>query len=153
VEELPKHRAIWFCRPGHPLTKRRKVTHDDLRRYPLAFMTLPSRLFHSVGRWPPDEAPNGPTGTVDIGVHTASHHMIRDIVRKCDAISVAVPSQIRGDVAQGVLVELEVDGPPAFTNYGIIRLAHRTQSPAAKLFTRLLIEIERQLAGEAGTPQ
>jgi len=46
------------------------------------------------------------------------------------------------------LVELDVVGPAAFTNYGIIRLAHRTLSPAAELFVGLLLEAEREISEE-----
>jgi len=80
---------------------------------------------------------------------TPSLQMIRQVVRQSDAISLALPAQLRDEMARGVFVELVVDGPPAFTNYGIIRLAHRTLSPAAELFVGLLREVEREVFEES----
>lgn len=149
VDALPQHRCRWFCRPGHPLTTRARITTDDLRRFPFAAPTVPARLADVIGRWPADDslAEAGEIRTTEL--HTSSLKMIRQVVRQSDAVSLALPAQLRSDVARGLFVELDVDGPAAYTNYGIIRLAHRTLSPAAELFVGLLLEAEREISEES----
>ena len=148
VDELPKHRCRWFCRAGHPLTTRARITTGDLRGFPFASPTVPARLAPVVGRWPSDDSLAEAGEITCTELHTSSLKMIRQVVRQSDAISLALPAQLRSDVASGLFVELEVDGPAAYTNYGIIRLAHRTLSPAAELFVGLLVEAEREIAEE-----
>ncbi len=151
VDELPRHRCRWFCRPGHPLTKQTRITTDDLRGFPFASPTIPARLAHVIGRWPSDDS-LAETGEITaIEMHTPSVQMIRQVVRQSDAVGLALPAQLRSDVARGDFVELDVDGPAAYTNYGIIRLAHRTLSPAAELFVGLLLEVERDMSEEPAT--
>jgi DNA-binding transcriptional LysR family regulator len=149
VDELPQHRCLWYCRPGHPLTKQARITTDDLRRFPLACPTIPARLENAVGRSPSDDTPEQTGEITSIEMLTPSLQMIRQVVRQSDAVSLALPAQLRDEMARGVFVELVVDGPPAFTNYGIIRLAHRTLSPAAELFVGLLREVEREVFEES----
>jgi DNA-binding transcriptional LysR family regulator len=67
------------------------------------------------------------------------------VVLESDAVSVALPRQIEADLALGRLVLLPLDLPWLTTAYGIIRLAHRTPSPAAVEFLELLREVEGAL--------
>jgi DNA-binding transcriptional LysR family regulator len=149
VEELPQHRCLWFCRRGHPLTKQARITTDDLRRFPLASPTIPARLANAVGRWPSSDVPDESGEVTSTEMQTSGLQMIRQVVRQTDAIGLGLSAQLRDDMARGIFVEFEVDGPPAFTNYGIISLGERTLSPAAELFIGLLREVEREISEES----
>jgi DNA-binding transcriptional LysR family regulator len=148
VDELPQHRFVWFCRPSHPLTKQARITTEDVRRFPLASPTIPARLAGAVGRRSSNDSLDEAGEITSTQMQTSGLQMIRHVVLQSDAISLALPALLRGDFARGIFVELEVDGPPAYSNYGIIRLASRTLSPAADLFVGLLREAEREISEE-----
>lgn len=142
VEQLPRHQAFYFCRPGHPLLEQASLTVDDVQQYPLVATSIPARLVKSTGRRNPDEDSNGMDGAPVTEVRTTSAHMIRQIVQHCDAVGLALPQQIEQEVTLGRLVRLPLQVPALATAYGIIRLAHRTLSPAAELLVGLLREVE-----------
>jgi len=149
VEELPAHQAYYFCRAGHPLTELPGVTVDDVHRFPLVATSLPSRVIAPLGRSRSDasldELDETPTGEA----RTSTFHMVLQIVQHSDAVSAGLPSQIAQDVALGRLVQLPIEVPGLQTGYGIIRLAHRTLSPAAELFVDVLREVEREVSVES----
>jgi DNA-binding transcriptional LysR family regulator len=146
VDELEKHRGSYFCRAGHPLTKLSKITTEDALRYPLVATSLPTRLAKALGRSRADASLDESEADSASEVRTSSYDVIRTIVWSSDAVSIALPAQIERDVALGTLVALRVDGAEIISDYGIIRLAHRSLSPAAEQFVNLLKEVERGLA-------
>jgi DNA-binding transcriptional LysR family regulator len=75
--------------------------------------------------------------------------LAKRIVLDSDAISAAIPLQIREELVAGKLVALPLDAPTLRTDYGIIRLTRRTLSPAAVAFVAVLREVEAEIA--AGT--
>jgi DNA-binding transcriptional LysR family regulator len=147
IEQLPPHQAFYFCRSGHALASQAKLTIDDIRRYPLVTTSIPARLFQPLGRRNPDDGGNGLDGPATTEIRTTSALMIRQVVRESDAVGVALPSQIGQEVALGRLVQLPLVMPGLVTGYGIIRLAHRTLSPAASVFVGLLREVEAEIEG------
>ncbi len=145
VEQLPPHQAYYFCRPGHPLTKQADLEIDDIRRYPLVATSLPARMIRWTGRTSPDHGDDSLNGPASSEVRTTSVLMIRQIVQQCDAVGLALEGQIEQEVALGRLVSLPLRVPELKSGYGIIRLAHRTLSPAAEVFVGLLREAEAEI--------
>jgi DNA-binding transcriptional LysR family regulator len=145
VEELPAHQVHYFCRSGHPLTALPEVAPDDVRAYPLVATSLPSRVIAALGRSRSDASLDKLDETPTVEARTSTFHMVLQIVQHSDAVSAGLPSQIEQDVALGRLVRLPLEVPGLQTGYGIIRLAHRTLSPAADLFVEQLREVEREL--------
>ena len=145
VEPLPMRQGMFFCRSGHPLATCSNPTLADVRRHPLVATSLPARLAQLTGSKNPEmtsslyEAMSVPEIRVD------SFDLVRRIVMESDAVGIAVLHQIRSEVGLGQLVALPLELPWIKTNYGIIRLANRTPSPAALTFLDVLREVESEI--------
>jgi DNA-binding transcriptional LysR family regulator len=142
VENLPRHRGVFFFRAGHPLASRHDVTLEDIREFPLVANALPTRLMPLMkGRTPAGRLePFEPEIKPEMRVETL--HLARLIAIESDAVGVALASQIARDVASGLLASVDLRLPWMTTNYGIIQLAGRTPPPAAKVFLDILREVE-----------
>jgi DNA-binding transcriptional LysR family regulator len=145
VEPLPRHQGVFYCRAGHALASRAELSLDDLTPFPLVMTSLPPRLFTHLGRQLSPLRSDLPDGVAAAEIRAETVVLARQVVLASDALSVALPLQIAADVAAGRLVQLPLELPWLNTAYGIIRLAHRTPSPAAVEFLGLLREVEGTL--------
>lgn len=142
VEPLPSHQLRLFCRKGHPLAGRATLTLEELRRFPLVGTALPPQLAGLAAQDRKGMRANLPAGITAPEIRVDTFPLARRIVLESDAAGGAVPSQIADSLARGELVTLPLELPWLKTNYGIIRLANRTPSPAATAFMEILREIE-----------
>jgi DNA-binding transcriptional LysR family regulator len=145
VEPLPQHQVYLFCRAGHPLAGRASLTMADVRRYPLVASALPPRLDSLAARDRRGLRSNLPEGATAPEIRVDTFALALPVVLQSDAIGGAAPSQIRGEIANGEAFLLPLELPWLKTNYGIIRLANRTPSPAAEAFMQCLREVEAGL--------
>jgi DNA-binding transcriptional LysR family regulator len=142
VDPLPQHQGYLFCRAGHPLAGQASLTMADVRRYPLVASALPPRLDSLAARDRRGLRSTLPEGATAPEIRVDTFALALHVVLDSDAIGGAVPSQIRGEIANGEVVMLPLELPWLTTNYGIIRLANRTPSPAAMAFMEILREVE-----------
>lgn len=142
VESLPRHKLGFFCRSGHPLAGRAALTLEELRQYPLVGTALPPQLAALAAKDRKGMRSNLPAGVTAPEIRVDTFALARRIVMQSDAVGGAVPSQIQDSVARGELATLPLDLPWLETAYGILRLANRTPSPAAKAFMEILREVE-----------
>ena len=134
VEALPPHRGGFFCRPGHPLTRKSRLTLDDLRAYPCSSPILPDRF---------------PLAASAIRADT--FQLAKSVVLESDAVGLAMPTTIERELLDGTLVDLPFEAPWLVTNYGFIRLADRTPSPAALAMIETVREVEDEIRARAAT--
>jgi LysR family transcriptional regulator of gallate degradation len=128
------------------LSGRKELSLDDVRQYPFAFPSLPSRVsLPLIGK---NGAPGLelPAGAAAPQIRAETAFLARCIVMESDALSAAVPCQIASEIASGRLVALPLALPWLETNYGIIRRADRTASPAAVAFMQILRDVEAAIA-------
>jgi DNA-binding transcriptional LysR family regulator len=142
VEPLPQHQVYLFCRAGHPLAGQASLTMADVHRYPLVASALPPRLDSLAARDRRGLRSNLPEGATAPEIRVDTFALALPVVLQSDAIGGAAPSQIRDEIANGEVVVLPLELPWLKTNYGIIRLANRTPSPAAEAFMQCLREVE-----------
>lgn len=129
------------CRTGHPLTGLKRITLEDLFRYPWAGVRIPNAAQASL---PQD---NMPYGTVDPvtgrgfpRLRVSTFTGIQQAVLQSDAISAAPAVLIaRG---KGSFAALPVELPWLRLNYGFIWRRERSLSPAATELKRIVREIE-----------
>lgn len=141
AEPLVKHKAVMFCRSGHPIFEKRTVAKVDLEDYPLvmtevparAVTHLPGKIFHEAGS---DKA--FPSVVVE------NLNLSRQIIRESDAIGVAVPLQIENELERDIFSIIPYDMTQLFTNYGFMYLRERALSPAATQFMEFVQEIENE---------
>ena len=147
VEALPQHRAVFYCRSGHPLSAREDVTLQDIVRFPIAMTIVPKRLLDLIGKVDTTLRADIPEGAATTEIRVETPYLARSIVMESDVLGLAFPRQIEHEVALGRLVELRLKvTPPWLTSYyGIIRLARRTPSPAANQFLEVLREVEAEI--------
>jgi len=146
VEPLPRHRAVLFCRAGHPLLDRRQdLSVDDLEAFPFTTTSLPPRLETAL-------ANNRPRRSSSVRHRADTFELIRRLVLDTDAISPAIPSQIAADLAAGRVAVLPIEVPGLHSAYGIIRLARRTPSPATIAFIEELRQVEAEISASEVPP-
>jgi DNA-binding transcriptional LysR family regulator len=141
VQPCEKHRAVLICRNSHPVLHAEALTLQDIRNFPLVSTVLPGRM-----RMLPARRESGPHGD-DLVVPTVrvdTMGLVMDIVAASDAIGIAMPVHVLPSVQRGDLAVLALDLPFLKSNYGIIRLAGRTPSPAAEAFTRIALRCDSE---------
>jgi DNA-binding transcriptional LysR family regulator len=146
IEPLPVHAGFLYVRAGHPLAGRSDLTIADLARYPVATTVMPRRVLDLIGKVDTLIRPDLPDGAGTLELRVETPHIARLIAMESDVVGIAVGHQIDEDLAAGRLVRLPLQLPWLGTSYGIIRLAHRTSSPAAKTFREILREVEDGIA-------
>jgi DNA-binding transcriptional LysR family regulator len=129
VEPLPQHPGFFFCRRGHALTGRGRLTLDEIRGFPCASPMLPERFPLAVS-----------------SIRADTFQLAKRVVLESDAVGLAVHTMIEAELRDGLLAALDVDAPWLLTRYGFVSLANRTASPAALAFMEEVRAIESEIA-------
>jgi len=143
IEPLGQHEAVFFCRKGHPLLGRSKVSKADLDRYPLAAVNLPPRVLKL---FPGMTRVSKSTGDLAPSVEIDNLAMARTIIEKSDAFGTATLLQIEPWLKSGSIEVLPYRRKWLKLSYGFIYLRHHRLSPAAIKFMELSRSIEARLA-------
>ncbi len=149
IEALPTHPGFLYVRAGHPLAGRADLAIADLAPYPVATTVMPRRVLDLIGKVDTLIRPDLPDGAGTLELRVETPHIARLIVMDSDVVGIAVGHLIDEDLAAGRMVKLQLQLPWLSTSYGIMRLAHRTASPAASAFQAILREVETGIAGSA----
>jgi len=142
IEPLGQHEAVFFCRKGHPLLGRSKVSKADLDRYPLAAVNLPPRV---VKLFPGITKVSKATGDLAPSVEIDNLAMARSIIETSDAFGTATLLQIEPWLKSGSIKVLPYRRKWLKLSYGFIYLRHHQLSPAAIKFMDLSRSIETRL--------
>jgi len=151
VERIGAHTGSFYCRSGHPLLARPRLTFDNVTAFPLAMSPLPGRVARAferseaAGRLDPTSGLFMPALTLD------EVALMKRAVRETDAISWAPGVLFAQEVRDGTLVPLPLRADWARLDYGIIRRADRPVTPALDAFLAGLRAVERRLAVPASS--
>lgn len=145
IEPLPRHRAVLFVRKGHPLTRRRGMTLDDVAEFPLVATALPRRLAQLVRKRASPRGQSAPANVSIPDLRVDTFGLATQIVEFGDAVGVGLRTQLRGALRAGRIAILPLDLPWLTTNYGIIRQAGRTPSPLVVEFMHILRKVENEI--------
>ena len=146
VESLPVHPAVFYCRAGHPLTKRPGPTIEEVLEYPFVGVRVPARVFASVTLDTQLVSIDPATGDVIPQVAVTSVAAARAIVRRTDGVGITAADQVAEDVRRGTLAILDLQMSDLRSGYGVTWLRSTGLSPAAQAFVAMLKEIEAELA-------
>lgn len=131
VRELPREPIVWFCRPGHPLARRRRrIRQADFLAYPVAGPSLPpwaEAWFHEAGATP-------------LTIQGDHYPMLKQIVLDSDCVSGAPRSVVAHDLECGRLAALDLQAPVLHSHAGIVRRKNRTLPPAAEALIAELLD-------------
>ena len=142
-ESVGRHDLVFFCRKGHPLTKKKTLTDADIEQYPMANVTFHSRV--------PEPFPgkflyNKDLSYVNHGVHVEDLAFARSLVAESDALSIAAPVQLRHWLESGEITVLPYRTPGLTAAYSFIYLRDRLLSPAAVAFMQQARRVEEENA-------
>ncbi|MCJ1888389.1 LysR family transcriptional regulator [Pseudomonas sp. LA21] len=132
---LRKHRAVLFCRPGHPLIDTQPSV-ERLLDYPLAGPRLPrdaqEGLVRNLGREQP------------LSVQCDDVLLLKELVKGSDVLCLATWDVVAEDLEAGRLAVLPWpnagDASGRGSAYALVRHASRSLSPAASQFVTMLLE-------------
>ncbi len=148
VEMLRPSRLSFFCRAGHTLTRKDRLTVDDLLDYPWVGPSIPGRVLAAL---PKAEKSFGVIDEVERRFHprilVETFSSAKQIILAGEGIGAAIPSQIERELTEGVCALVPVEAPWLRLNYGFIVRRGRTPSPAAKAFMDIVREIESKIPG------
>lgn len=132
TEPIAQRQLFFFCRPGHPLADRRKVTIDQVAEYPWVSTRAPQRIrsflpsdLRASGWIDPANGDFVPAILVD-DIHSAWL-----AVTESDGIGAAPREILQEALQRHEVCELPITLPWLRLNYGLIYLRNRTLSPAA----------------------
>jgi DNA-binding transcriptional LysR family regulator len=119
-----------FCRPGHPLAQRQKISNADLLLFPFASGGIEGNL-ESMHRAMLDIDANTP---LNMQLECDNLFVLQRVIANTDALLIASQSAMSELVAAGALVELPIQPGANAQQLGaviIVTLKGRTLSPAA----------------------
>jgi DNA-binding transcriptional LysR family regulator len=149
IRAIPPQEGIWFCRPTHPLARRRSVTLREFFNYPIVLPMLPAWLDAWFARHHPKGGKAGPFRPALVCSHFST---LKAVVRHSDAISGAIPAALAQDLRDRRFVALALSAPKVRAKAGIVWMRGRSLPPAA---LALISEVERlaeETSHDAPTP-
>jgi DNA-binding transcriptional LysR family regulator len=127
VEPLPAIPAGFYCRKGHPLARKKRVTISELREFPIACSPLSDFVSQTMVRQLGPEAHPERLFTISCDSYAA----LCAAMSNSDLVISSVSSLFTDALASRSVVELEIMPHIEIAGvYAIVRLAGRTHSPA-----------------------
>lgn len=148
VEPIAHHRAVFFCRPDHPLLKRHGSAPplDSIMACPLVGPSVPARATEAFQSADGNAASDNRNRIFSPDIVSGDFSMAKQVVLASDAVSFAPLTLIGEDIESGQFVPLFVDKPWMRYGYGFIRERGRTLAPSALAFMQNIREIEAEAA-------
>lgn len=145
TESLPSHRAVFFCRAGHPLCKERAPGIERVFSFPFVCTSLPPRVARTFYQLARSGAIDAETGDYVPPLKVDNVALAKSIAMSSEAIGMAPRVLIEPEIAAARLVVLGVDAPWLHTNYGFAWLRGRSLTPAAHEFVAQVRAVEAEL--------
>lgn len=147
AEPVSCNRAIFCCRPDHPLLGSSSLSLEAVLDYPWVCTRLPQRVAECLGTkarragWR-DES----TGEFVPAVETDVVDQLAPLVARSDGLGLCLLSMIERELEEGLLRPLPFHPKWAHLNYGFVRLRRRTLSPTTLKYMELVQRIEAEIA-------
>jgi DNA-binding transcriptional LysR family regulator len=143
TELVGKHRGRFFCRPGHPILGKSRISLPDLLEFPWATTRIPPRLAAAFPR------PIGSAGHIDAfngdfvpAIEVDVPMQLARLTNGGDVIAVGAFAMVEEDLNAGTLAVIPTPRINIHSSYGFIRLKQRALSPAAEAFMQALRDEE-----------
>ncbi|MEJ8852342.1 LysR family transcriptional regulator [Variovorax rhizosphaerae] len=134
VEQLAPQEGGFLVRHGHPLADRQEIVVEELASYPVAGVgstaAFGRRLVDALG---PRAHPS-----LLITHFCDSYQVLRDLALRTDAVILSLYSILQEEIEAGLIapVIMRLHAPMPVGYYAMVRLAHRSTSPALELVQR-----------------
>jgi DNA-binding transcriptional LysR family regulator len=143
VTPLPHRVLAFFCRAGHPLTRIKNPTINDIGQYPMASTKMPLRAAEEFGgtRTLGKLSPNGMYFEPQISCQTFD--VCLRIIKQTDNIGIAPLAHLTRIKKSEGFVVIPFSSPGLRTNYGIMHLRDRSMTPSATAFVEQALAMEK----------
>jgi len=145
VTDLASEDLVWYCRPGHPLLKKKKVALSDLAAFPFICPTLTQPLHEWLLKVFKGSPPVKLDGTLDPHLQCNDFGIIKKTVANSDGVGFFLRSGLSEEIRSGNLRELRIKTDVSLSAVGIVSLGNRTLPLAAERFISILKEEHLQL--------
>jgi DNA-binding transcriptional LysR family regulator len=149
TERIGQHKGYFFCRPEHPILKRKRITLKHLLELPWVASRLPSRIAENF----PDSL--GAAGTIDLvsgdfvpAIEVDVPMKFHEFLARSDVLVLATLNIMERALRAGKAVVVPTRALPMRTNYGFIYVRDRTLPPAVLAFMQVVREVEAEIARE-----
>lgn len=139
---IGQHQLYFFARPDHPLLKDTPPSFDDIVRFPIIGTPVPERVAGHFNRRQATTYRASPSSVLRPSVEVDDLMDALAVVGQSDVLIVAPLTLAEERLDQGRLAVLPLVAPWFKLSYGIIRIRHRSLSPAATAFVDLLLAEE-----------
>ncbi len=137
TELVGQHRARYFCRPGHPILRHRRIGLAELLGFPWATTRIPQRVSAAfprsagaAGHIDPFNGDFVPAVEIDVPICFA------ELIAGSDVIAVGTLTLVEKDIETGALVVVPTPEVKFRSGYGFILNRNRSVSPAAESLMR-----------------
>ena len=146
TEPVSRNRAVFFCRPDHPLLAAPIHSVEALLAYPWVGTRLPERVASVLGTEPCRAGQTDPVTqefvpTVEVDLVD----QIGPLVTCSDGLGIGLLSMIEREIEEGLLRPLSFQPEWFRTNYGFVHLKRRTLSPTTVKYMELVRAIEHEI--------
>jgi DNA-binding transcriptional LysR family regulator len=139
IRPLAPEEVVFFCRAGHPLAGRARVTPVDFFSFPHVATDLPPWIMEWLGRIrPPGSDHPGITLT------SSQHAVLKRVVETSDALSGAPLRVVEPELTSGRLALVRLAAKPIYNQASVVHLRDRGLSPLAE---RLIAELAAAASG------
>ncbi|MGB6221343.1 LysR substrate-binding domain-containing protein [Haloferula sp.] len=132
---LGEREIHYFCRSGHPLAKKKRVTPEELFSYPAVGPAMPPEIRAWLREHHPEHVAEDA-----LSLRSNHYALLKNIVKGTDAISGAEIEVIDEEVERGELVTLKTTVRPMIADAIILKLKRRQLTPAAMELIGMLKE-------------
>ena len=146
TELIAQHRAHIFCRPGHPVLKRGRVSLLPLLDFPWVATRLPARIARGL------PASLGASGMIDPingdfvpAIEIDVPMQISEFLAESNAIAFASLSMMEVDLKARRVVVVPTKGLNFQAGYGFIYLKNRSLAPATLAYMQEVRAVESEL--------
>ena len=140
VTPLQQYPGVIFCRPDHPLLREKPLELNASLDYPLAGTTLPAAINQAMQRLTGRAQP--------LTIECDNFMVLKALVGASDALSMAPWDVVAEEVLSGSLavLDLPLEHLAQSSAYGLVSRQGRSLSPAAKMFSQVLQEVDQHCA-------
>lgn len=139
---IGQHHLYFFARPGHGLLSGEPPSLDDIVRFPIIGTPVPERVASHFSRRDSTTYRTSPNSVLRPSVEVDDLMDAMAVVAGSDALLVAPLTLPQERLEQGRLGVVPWSAPWFKLSYGIIRIRHRSLSPAAQAFVDLVMKEE-----------
>jgi DNA-binding transcriptional LysR family regulator len=146
TELIGQHRGLFFCRPGHPILKKRQISLKKLVEFPWVAHRLPSRVAANM------QGTLGAAGTIDLAngdfvpaIELDVPMQLSGFLTGSDVLVLATLTIMEEALRAGKVAVVPTRALPIQAQYGFITLKERTLPPAVTAFMQVVREVEAEI--------